>query len=194
VIRSWFAGLKSKLHLGDGDGVSSSSEHYKADGEGPARYSRRGFLAVLGAAAGAAAVVDPERALWRPGARLISVPRPIALERAYQVEFELSSEDLFLSLEQFQQRYISPAAEALVNMIDKDVRRHYRRVRFERLFCPERMGEGRVMVGRMGPLPEARAVVAYDVVKERPGWVGRVDCLVRAGGEDTWQDRRQLTR
>lgn len=36
--------------------------------------SRRGFLASL---AGAAAIaLDPERALWVPGAKLISIPRP----------------------------------------------------------------------------------------------------------------------
>lgn len=34
--------------------------------------NRRGFLGVLAAAC----VLDPERALWVPGARLISVPAP----------------------------------------------------------------------------------------------------------------------
>jgi hypothetical protein len=37
--------------------------------------NRRGFLSFLGAAAGTA-VLDPERMLWVPGAKLISIPRP----------------------------------------------------------------------------------------------------------------------
>ena len=37
--------------------------------------SRRGFLASL-ISAGAVAAIDPERLLWVPGKRLISIPRP----------------------------------------------------------------------------------------------------------------------
>lgn len=37
--------------------------------------TRRGFLASLGAAI-AAATLAPEKLLWRPGAKLISIPRP----------------------------------------------------------------------------------------------------------------------
>lgn len=41
----------------------------------PALVTRRGFFGLLaGAAAGF--VADPERALWVPGRRLISIPRP----------------------------------------------------------------------------------------------------------------------
>jgi hypothetical protein len=45
----------------------------RQDGE-PVNQSRRGFLGLLGAVA-AGAVIDPERALWIPGRRLISIPR-----------------------------------------------------------------------------------------------------------------------
>lgn len=37
--------------------------------------NRRGFLGMLGAAS-AAAVLDPERLLWTPGRKLISIPNP----------------------------------------------------------------------------------------------------------------------
>jgi hypothetical protein len=37
--------------------------------------SRRGFLAAVSAAVGAFAL-DPEFALWKPGAKLISIPSP----------------------------------------------------------------------------------------------------------------------
>ena len=40
--------------------------------------NRRGFLTALAAIA-ATAVVDPERALWIPGKKLISIPRPSIL-------------------------------------------------------------------------------------------------------------------
>lgn len=39
--------------------------------------NRRGFLSLLGGLA-SGAVLDPERLLWVPGARLISVPKPTA--------------------------------------------------------------------------------------------------------------------
>jgi hypothetical protein len=39
--------------------------------------NRRGFLGALFGSAGAL-VVDPERALWTPGAKLISIPRRTA--------------------------------------------------------------------------------------------------------------------
>lgn len=38
--------------------------------------NRRGFLGFLGAAI-AGASLDPERLLWKPGEKLISIPRPM---------------------------------------------------------------------------------------------------------------------
>lgn len=43
---------------------------------------RRGFLAALASATGAFAL-DPERALWVPGAKTISVPTPRVFELRY---------------------------------------------------------------------------------------------------------------
>ena len=70
-------------------------------------HSRRGFLGMLGAAA-AGFALDPERALWTPGARLISIPRPAysptwyaaeaqrALNRALSEQIELFTLQRFL--------------------------------------------------------------------------------------------------
>lgn len=51
--------------------------------------SRRGFLGLFGSAA-VAATVDPERLLWVPGAKTISIPSPVILQvewtpKMYQV-------------------------------------------------------------------------------------------------------------
>ena len=39
-------------------------------------HTRRRFLSLIGAF-GAEAVLDPERLLWRRGAKLISIPKPV---------------------------------------------------------------------------------------------------------------------
>ncbi len=50
--------------------------------------NRRGFLgAVAGALAGA--VYDPERALWRPGAKLISIPSQLRVRHEFKLLAEL---------------------------------------------------------------------------------------------------------
>lgn len=38
--------------------------------------SRRGFLGALAATVAGPMMLDPERLLWRPGAKLISIPKP----------------------------------------------------------------------------------------------------------------------
>lgn len=47
--------------------------------------NRRSFIAGVGAAL-AGAALDPDRLLWRPGARLISVPAPIVVDRVLAYE------------------------------------------------------------------------------------------------------------
>lgn len=42
--------------------------------------NRRGFLGLLGAAA-AGIALDPERLLWTPGKKLISIPKPVLMTR-----------------------------------------------------------------------------------------------------------------
>lgn len=46
--------------------------------------NRRGFLSLFGAAA-ATAAIDPERLLWVPGAKVISVPRVIRIDRSMRL-------------------------------------------------------------------------------------------------------------
>lgn len=58
--------------------------------------NRRGFLKFLGGAA-ATATLDPERLLWVPGQRVISIPAPRVI-----------------TMEEFHARYIDPYFEALV--------------------------------------------------------------------------------
>lgn len=62
---------------------------------------RRGFLGLLGSAL-AGATLDPERLLWRPGAKLISVPRIVTPLPA-----------TFLTMDDFCERYIKPALEKI---------------------------------------------------------------------------------
>ncbi len=45
--------------------------------------NRRGFLGILGAAI-AGATLDPERLLWEPGKKLISIPKPRFLGPVYE--------------------------------------------------------------------------------------------------------------
>lgn len=54
---------------------------------------RRNFLGLFGGAV-AAAVLDPERLLWVPGKKLISVPGPAyLLHRGYQTVFSVIGSD-----------------------------------------------------------------------------------------------------
>lgn len=48
--------------------------------------SRRAFFAQLASVAAAPAVLDPERLLWVPGRKLISIPRPRPIFRYYARE------------------------------------------------------------------------------------------------------------
>jgi hypothetical protein len=45
--------------------------------------TRRGLLSALMAAAAGAAVIDPERLLWVPGKKLISIPKPVVVDPDY---------------------------------------------------------------------------------------------------------------
>jgi len=51
--------------------------------------NRRSFLAALSAAF----VADPERLLWRPGAKLISVPKPRV--KPFRIPVQISRSDCF---------------------------------------------------------------------------------------------------
>jgi hypothetical protein len=69
--------------------------------------NRRGFLASL---AGAAAIaLDPDRALWVPGAKLISVPAPSVVEH------------FFYWFDYAGRLYAGPAAHSLACSVELDV-------------------------------------------------------------------------
>lgn len=92
--------------------------------------NRRGFLSLLGAGA-AALALDPERALWVPGKKLISIPKVTATNAFAYLEnghifyrFEFDEADLDL----FQSRYIEPAVKALVNHFDAIIFRNYQAI------------------------------------------------------------------
>lgn len=72
--------------------------------------NRRGFLGALTAAV-TGAVLDPEKLLWHPGAKLISVPRVAAFEDGY------------LSIDMFAERYIQPYLEAINKRWIEDMNR-----------------------------------------------------------------------
>jgi hypothetical protein len=138
--------------------------------------NRRGFFGVL-LGAGASLSLDPERALWKPGAKLISVPKRVSMaeRRFFGVQAVFPNRDLRLSLQDFERRYLEPAAAALADSIESEVIRGWRRPRFERLCRPN--GVVYTRTGPMGRLPEARVTVAYDIAESQH--VCRVDALVR---------------
>jgi hypothetical protein len=61
--------------------------------------TRRGLLAVL-----AGAVVDPERLIWRPGTKLISIPRPRVV-----------------IAEELEVIYVRPVLGAIANAIEREL-------------------------------------------------------------------------
>lgn len=85
--------------------------------------TRRNFLGLLSAGAAgavAAAVVDPERLLWVPGKKLVSVPKPfqpIGLSVRFMADPGISYND-------FIERYLAPAEACLDSAIHRlDVKR-----------------------------------------------------------------------
>jgi hypothetical protein len=69
-------------------GLRRSSERTDRAVSGP-ELGRRGFLGLLGGAA-AELVFDPERALWVPGKKLISIPAPSEDERILRAIAEIT--------------------------------------------------------------------------------------------------------
>lgn len=56
--------------------------------------NRRGFLGAIGAAL-AGATLDPERLLWRPGAKVISIARPIVQRWSLNTSNAMQPGDIF---------------------------------------------------------------------------------------------------
>lgn len=72
--------------------------------------NRRGFLGLLAGAIAApivgAAVVDPERLVWRNGAKLISIPRLLSVKRPWTIDnFNNSYKGFFVEAASVQETY-----------------------------------------------------------------------------------------
>jgi len=85
--------------------------------------SRRGFFGLLGGAA-AAIALDPEKALWVPGKKLISIPR--AYGGGPLQEFVVT--ELSVSMDEFTEMYLRPAAQQIVRTMERELRDYYRSV------------------------------------------------------------------
>lgn len=80
--------------------------------------NRRGFLAALGAFA-AAAALDPERALWVRGAKLVSIPKPAPLVTtgwAAPAPFMLAVGDI-VTFGDWPERYVVTAPSGSIERI-----------------------------------------------------------------------------
>lgn len=86
--------------------------------------NRRGFLSFLGAGA-AALALDPERAPWVPGKKLISIPKVTATPSTITPDtpFVVIWEEMTKG--EFNRRYIQPAVEALAKQVEHDIYREY---------------------------------------------------------------------
>ena len=138
------------------------------------KVSRRGFLSFLGGAA-AIAAVDPEKLLWTPGKRTISIPAPIRAQYLLSATFDFAAGDEYLSLSDFEDRYMRPAMSALTRQLDAAMLKRYR---FEDLLLPG--GWDIARRGPLGPFPNVREGRGYDIVSNRR--FHRFDALVVSGG------------
>lgn len=89
--------------------------------------NRRGFLSALAAAVAGPMVLDPERLLFVPGRKLISIPVTLG-EPFKSVEFEYSAEEIMFLHEEFWQRYVSPALREFANELDRQLFQDHRRI------------------------------------------------------------------
>jgi hypothetical protein len=73
--------------------------------------NRRGFLSAL-IGAGVAAAADPEKLLWTPGKKLISIPKATIYSDTPMVWFIEE-----ITLAEFRRRYFVPTVEAIAERI-----------------------------------------------------------------------------
>jgi len=137
--------------------------------------NRRGFLATLFGGAVAAATLDPEQVLWKPG-KLISIPRVLHVARSvhFGCVFELGVYEKGAFAEAIAS-YTADSLKRLEANIAEEVARTGRTPQFLPLPLPR--GVDFTATGPLGSLSEARIVRVYDIL--RNVWIQRVDCLVR---------------
>jgi len=135
--------------------------------------NRRGFLGLVSAIA-AGAMLDPERLLWVPGRKLISIPRPIPPMHRVGVGFELSTP--MLPLEEIELRYLEPAVAAL----EAAIQERYRVSAFEALRLPPARAVDLAAARRSRLGMPLRVLIGCDVRHpDGPRYVVRVDCAFR---------------
>ena len=81
--------------------------------------NRRSFLASLLATA----VLDPERLLWVQKKTIFIPPAPVLIDKLYGVDLEYSYVDLTLASDDFRTRYIKPATERYMSVIEAQYRK-----------------------------------------------------------------------
>ena len=109
--------------------------------------NRRGFI---GSIAGfvAACTLDPELALWKPGAKLISVPKPVGVSLLSIAEWEGIEMQRLL-----QERYFLPAAQAIHQQM---LRKYQSDLAF---LCGDRWSDGAVArMHRASVVPELAGI------------------------------------
>lgn len=135
---------------------------------------RRNFLGLLSGGA-AALAIDPERLLWVPGKKLVSVPKRLA-PQWFGVNF-IPDDYRFDSFE-LRERYLKPSIEALGEYVKSlDIKRY----RFQEL--PKPFGvEKAVNIKKAWSsasgvcLENVRHITAYDLHRDR--LIHRLDVMV----------------
>ena len=136
--------------------------------------NRRGFIGMLGAVA-ASAVLDPERALWVPGAKTISIPPVVSPAAWHSLAVDIGPTDL---TDLDDERFFLPARLMLIKTVEEMAERTMREPRFTPLEFPFGVVFADTHHARYAAaLCPMRQLIAYDAVTDR--FFGRVDCLVR---------------
>lgn len=151
---------------------------------------RRGFLGTL-LAGGAAAALDPERLLWRPG-KLISIPPRVHIPRWHHFFVDCripATTGVLGALSPYIKASVgdrSPetygrvcnlvAESGLRERIDAEITKAGgRKAEFQKLVVPA--GLDFAYVGPVGQLPNARILQCYDIYRDE--WHRRMECRVR---------------
>jgi hypothetical protein len=131
--------------------------------------------------------VDPERLLWRPGRKLISIPKMLHVpaDRQFKVNLQIEG-NAFAAIERacghdrqlverrFFAQYIQPAVVSLTSNVKQEA--GIRPVAFRALALPKSVDFAR-SYHLEGFLPTVRVLRWYDIVNDT--WSVRADCLAR---------------
>lgn len=144
--------------------------------------NRRGFFSTLAATAGILAI-DPERALWTPGKKLISIPPVVRVPEWKQVYRIVScSENDIAAIyrkhghqaisanREIWERFIDPSISVLELKIENAEKARGRTAQFERLPMPTFLQEPpyvKTYVTGGGTLAPFRILSAYDIHLDR---------------------------